>query len=88
MEEKTCSVLLEKRSRLVLSGILEIKSFQESSAEFDTCMGLLQITGESMHMERLDLEQGEVELKGNFISFYYPEETKNEPKSFWGRLLG
>ncbi len=88
MEEKTCSVLLEKRSRLFLTGILEIKSFRESSAEFDTCMGLLQITGEEMHMERLDLEQGEVALTGNIISLYYPEENKERPRTFWGRLLG
>lgn len=88
MEEKTCSVLLEKRSRLVLTGISEIKSFQESAAEFHTNTGILQITGENMHMERLDLEQGEVELKGNFVSLYYPEENKEKPRGFWGRLLG
>ncbi len=88
MEEKACSVFLENRSRITLTGILEIKSFQETAAEFDTCAGLLQITGEQMHMERLDLEQGEVELKGSFISLYYPEENTARPKSFWGRLLG
>lgn len=88
MEEKTCSVLLENRSHVLLTGILEIKSFQEASAEFDTCKGILQITGEQMHMERLDLDQGEVELKGNVISLYYPEENTPRPKSFWGKLLG
>ena len=88
MEEKTCSVLLENRSHVLLTGILEIKSFQEASAEFDTCKGILQITGEQMHMERLDLDQGEVELKGNVISLYYPEENAPRPKSFWGKLLG
>ena len=79
---------MENRSRLVLTGVSEIKSFQENGAEFFTRLGSLQITGEDMHMERLDLEQGEVELKGNFISLYYPEESKERPRSFWGRLLG
>ena len=88
MEEKACSVLLEKRNHLSLTGVLEIKSFQESSAEFETCAGDLQITGEGIHMERLDLEQGEVELKGNFISLYYPEDVKEKPRSFWGKILG
>ncbi len=88
MEEKTCSVLLENRNRLSLTGILEIKSFQENSAEFDTRAGTLQITGEEIHMERLDLDQGEVELKGNFISLYYPDDVKARPRSFWGRILG
>ena len=88
MEEKTCSVLLENRSRLSLNGVLEIKSFQESAAEFDTRQGTLQITGENMHMERLDLDTGEVELKGNFISLYYPSTEVEKPRSFWGKLLG
>jgi len=88
MEEKTCSVLLEERNRLTLTGVLEIKSFQESSAEFETCGGTLQITGEGIHMERLDLDRGEVELKGSFISLYYPEEMKDKSRSFWGRILG
>ena len=88
MEEKTCSVLLENRSRLALNGVLEIKSFQESTAEFDTRQGLLQITGEGIHMERLDLDTGEVELKGNFISLYYPETVQEKNRSFWGKLLG
>ncbi|MBE6713229.1 MAG: sporulation protein YabP [Ruminococcaceae bacterium] len=88
MEEKKCSVLLENKSRLSLTGILEIKSFQETAAEFDTCQGPLQITGENIHMERLDLDTGEVELKGVFISLYYPAIDQAKPRSFWGKLLG
>lgn len=87
MEDKKCSILLENRGHLSLTGILEIKSFQETSAEFDTAAGSLQITGENIHMERLDLDTGEVELKGLFISLYYPDSAKEEPRSFWGKLL-
>ena len=88
MEEKKCMITLENRSRLTLNGVLEIKSFLESSAEFDTCQGILQITGENMHMERLDLDTGEVELKGNVVSLYYPNPDGEKPRSFWGKLLG
>ena len=88
MEKKKCSVLLENRKHLTLTGIREIKSFQENSAEFDTTAGDLQITGDGMHMERLDLDTGEVELKGSFISLYYPDENTERPRSVWGRLFG
>lgn len=87
MEEKKHSVHLDNRSRLTLTGVMEIKSFQETAAEFETSAGLLQITGTGMHMERLDLDSGEVELKGDFISLYYPDEAKEVPRSFWGRFL-
>ena len=88
MEEKKHSVLLDQRARLNLTGIIEIKNFQETAAEFETAAGILQITGEQMHMERLDLDSGEVELMGKFISLYYPEDVKEQPRSFWGKLLG
>lgn len=87
MEEKKHSVQLDNRARLTLTGVTEIKSFQEATAEFETSAGLLQITGEGMHMERLDLDSGEVELKGNFISLYYPEEAREASHGFWGRLF-
>ena len=87
MEEKKHSVQLDNRARLTLTGVVEIKSFQEATAEFETSAGLLQITGEGMHMERLDLDSGEVELKGNFISLYYPEEAREASHGFWGRLF-
>ncbi len=87
MEEKKHSVHLESGSLLNLTGIREIKSFQETAAEFDTWAGLLQITGEQMHMERLDLDSGEVELKGRIISLYYPEEREEAPRGFWSKLI-
>ena len=88
MEEKKGSLILENRARLSLTGILEVNSFQETAAEFQTGAGLLQVTGEQMHMDRLDLDSGEVELRGNFISLYYPEEIPERPRSFFKKLLG
>ena len=87
MEEKKCSLSLENRKKLYLTGVTEIYSFRETEAEFATENGSLQITGEGMHMEKLDLDKGEVSLTGFIISLYYPDEITREKRGFFSRLI-
>ncbi len=87
MEEKKTAILLTDRKTLHLSGVTEIFSFRETEAEFSTLSGPLQVTGQGMHMEKLDLEKGEVSLTGFIISLYYPDEEKTESRGFLSRFL-
>ncbi len=87
MESEKGFVQLENRKILKLTGIREVMSFQESQAEFASTLGILQVTGENMHMEKLDLETGEVVLSGRIDSLYYPEDTPKGKKGFLSRLL-
>lgn len=87
MEEKKTSVSLTDRRTLHLTGVTEIFSFRETEAEFSTLSGTLQVTGQEMHMEKLDLDKGEVSLTGFIISLYYPDDDVKESRSFLSRLL-
>ena len=87
MEEKTGSVSLEDRKFLHLTGITEVMVFGEREAEFASSVGILQITGEGMHMEKLDLDTGNVILTGLFSSLYYPEDAPSERKGLISRLF-
>lgn len=87
MENDKGFLHLENRKVLKLTGIKEVLSFQENQAEFDSTLGILQVTGEKMHMEKLDLETGEVVLQGKIDSLYYPEDTPKEKKGFLSRFL-
>lgn len=68
MEEKegirphSCQV--QNRSSVRLTGIREVVSFDEQQAVMDTDMGLLTIKGKDLHVSRLTVEQGEVDLEG------------------------
>ncbi len=87
MEEKKHSVQLNQRSDLFFTGILSVVSFQEDAVELESTMGFCQITGSDLHMEKLDLEKGEVILKGTVKSLYYPEEQKEQTKGLFRKIF-
>lgn len=74
MEEKaglSHKMTLINRDRGNLTGILDVISFNESQIVLDTDMGLLTIRGKDLHVSRLSLEKGEIDIEGRTDSFVY-----------------
>lgn len=86
MEEKKHFLSLENRNTLSMTGVRSVVSFRDDAVEVETELGLLQITGSDLHMEKLDLEEGKVILTGTVTSLYYPTDTA-EKKGILGRLF-
>lgn len=83
------NVILEGRRKLSVSGVEDIDSFDEFSAVIFTSMGLIEVKGSDIHMNKLNLESGEIVLEGEFDSVIYPDESSGKPKKkFLARLLG
>ena len=83
------NVILEGRRKLSVSGVEDIDSFDEFSAVIFTSMGLIEVKGSDIHMNKLNLESGEIVLEGEFDSVIYPDESSVKPKKkFLARLLG
>ena len=88
MEEKISSGRLH---RLVLSdrhvgsvtGVNDVVSFDENEIVLDTEMGLLTIRGKELHVKRLTLEKGELDLEGQIDSLNY---SSNEHLNVPGNL--
>ena len=53
------------------AGILDVISFDENSIVLDTDMGLLTIKGKDLHVNRLSLEKGEIDIEGRTDSLVY-----------------
>lgn len=72
-----------------LTGIIDVIAFDEGEVILETDMGILAVKGQGIHVKRLDLEKGEVDLEGRMDSFFYSDQkspaAKNE--SFFGRLF-
>ena len=70
MEEKkilsTHSLMLENRQNGRITGVKDIKSFDEKEILLFTQAGKLVIKGEQLHVKQLDLEKGEVDLEGKW----------------------
>ena len=83
------NIILEGRRKLSVSGVEDIDSFDESSAVIFTSLGLIEVKGSDIHMNKLNLESGEIILEGDFDSIVYPDENSSkQKKKFFARLLG
>ena len=62
---------LENRNAASLTGVREVVSFDENQVVMDTDMGLLTIKGKDLHVSRLTVEKGEMEVEGQIDSLTY-----------------
>ncbi len=54
-----------------ITGVRDVKAFNESEILLETDMGNLSIKGTDLHVTKLTLEKGEVEVDGTIDSFQY-----------------
>ncbi|MBU5459667.1 sporulation protein YabP [Anaerostipes sp. MSJ-23] len=86
---KTHKISLLNRSLGVITGVRDVVSFDLNEIILDTEQGLLMIKGVNLHVKRLLVEKGEVEIDGKVDSFLYSdmEESKGTKEGFLGRLF-
>ena len=92
MEEKmglSHKIMLDNREKGNLTGILDVISFDENTIVLDTDMGLLTIRGKDLHVSRLTLEKGEIDIEGRTDSFVYSsnEAYRKSGQSLLSRLF-
>lgn len=77
MEEKQIGgahrIVINNRKTSVLTGITDVVSFDVKEVLLETTQGALTIKGNDLHVSRLVLEKGEVDLDGKIDSFTYSE---------------
>ena len=82
-------IILNNRNQGNLTGILDVISFDENTIVLDTDMGLLTIKGKDLHVNRLSLEKGEVDLSGNIDSIAYSDvhAEQKQGENLFARLF-
>jgi sporulation protein YabP len=89
MEEKTNHrVLLTNRQNGSFSGVVDVLSFDVNEILLETELGMLLIKGKELHVNRLSLEKGEVELAGQIDALSYSKSPGQQKESLLGRLFG
>lgn len=82
-------VYINARKTAVLSGVRDVLSFDAAEVYLETEQGVLLIRGDELHVNRLSLEKGEIDIDGRIDSLAYSEVEENGKKaaSFLGRLF-
>ena len=80
---------MTNRRNCAISGVNDVLSFDIHEILLETEQGMLMIKGDELHVSRLTLEKGEVDIEGKIVSFTYSDVAggghKNE--SFLTRLF-
>ena len=78
---------LEGREKLSVSGVEDVVRFDENCIVTPTSAGTLIITGEELHIGKLSLDGGEMQVDGRIDAVTY-EDTEVRQGSFLSRLFG
>jgi len=77
------------RKAAMISGVNDVLSFDAGEVLLQTEQGVLMIRGSELHVNRLTLEKGEVDIDGRIDSLTYSDAANGgkSGESLFGRLF-
>jgi len=79
---KAHKLIVNNRKTSMVTGVLDVLAFDLNEILLETEQGMLMVKGKDLHVNRLSLEKGEVDLAGHIDSIAYsdiqPSAKKNE----------
>ena len=75
VNKRAHKLILNNRRSCNLTGVNDVLSFDEHEIILETEQGMLMIKGNELHVSRLSLDKGEVDVDGRIDSFTYSESA-------------
>jgi len=76
------SIILENRKVLTATGVSNVDSFDEQTIVAYTDLGELVIKGRNLHINKLNIETGELTLNGDVTSMSYSDNQSSNTGFF------
>lgn len=80
------NLILENRNKLMLSAVLDVESFDENLIVAITPSGALAVKGFNLHINKLNLDAGELVVDGEIYSMVYSDDTDTS-NGFFSKLF-
>ena len=95
MEEKKVTkkdmphnLILENKSKLSISGVTDVDTFDDSKIVLYTEDDSLEIEGYDLHIQKLNVSDGELIIEGDILSILYSgKDYKSKGKGLLGRMF-
>ena len=82
------NIILENRSKLSISGVLDVLSFDDQVVILETELGLLTVKGENIRINKLSIDTSEVIVEGDITSLAYSDKEAEKSKgSFMSKIF-
>lgn len=82
----TQNLILQNRAKLSVTGVTDVFGFDETSVSMSTVLGDFVLKGKDLHISRLSLETGEVDVEGTVDCLEYTK-LRHKKESFLSRLF-
>ncbi len=82
----THSVIIERRKKMVVTGVKEVESFSENTIITVTEMGEMTVKGNGLHISGFNRETGDLSVDGCVSAVAYTDDRKTGG-SVWGRIF-
>lgn len=79
------NIIIENREKINITGVISVEEFDESTISCVTNKGNISLKGENLHVEKLDLENGELSITGVVYSLDYSDN--HQAGGFLARLF-
>ena len=73
------------REGIVITGVLDVISFDDSVVIMETSCGSLAVEGEELHVTVLNVADGKVDIDGKINGVYYFDNSQQTKRSIFGR---
>lgn len=83
---KKQNIILEERSKLSISGVTDVESFDENEISLYTTLGELSVKGKCLHVDEMSLESGNITISGDVKSLVYGDKDRTKKPSLWGKI--
>lgn len=89
INKKAHKLILNNRRCGNFTGVSDVLSFDENEIILETDQGMLMMKGKELHVSRLMLDKGEVDIDGRIDSVTYSEQGSRTERteSLLGRLF-
>lgn len=81
------NLTLENRSKLCISGVVDVDTFDEAKIVLFTQEETLEIEGYDLHINKLNVENGELMIEGEIVSILYTQKDAKGKKGLLGKLF-
>ena len=87
--QKPHKLVINNRKTGTVTGVLDVLSFDLNEILLETEQGMLMVRGTDLHVNRVNLEKGEIDLSGNIDSISYSDihSTAKQAGSLFEKLF-
>ena len=80
-------VELTNRESAVCAGVADVEAFNEEEVVLLTDMGVIVLSGEGLHIVKLNLDEGVLAVEGRVIALEYVQDEKPAKKGLFSGLF-